>query len=124
MVRFFGVIEYAGVREVIGTPTTDFSFDLSVPVAVTSRSVSVGWRESSRWRMEGMLSRRRGDVGICREGVMVMGRGDSEERSEPFLRKEAEEYGTHGVMGFDEDSEFDGITRGICFERDAFFGVV
>ena len=101
VVRFFGVMVYAGVGEASATGVgATTSFDFSVPVAVTSLSVPVAvtslrvseWREgSSRWRMEGMLSRRRGEVGICSEGGAVMGRGDSVEASEPFRWNETTE---------------------------------
>ena len=121
VVRFLGVMVYAGVGEASATgvgATTSFDFSvpvavtslsvpdgvtslsvpdgvtslsvpdgvtsLSVPVAVTSLRVSERREGSSRWRMEGMLSRRRGEVGICSEGGAVMGRGNSVEASEPF----------------------------------------
>ena len=110
VVRFLGVMVYAGVGEASATGVgATTSFDFSVPVAVTSLSVPDGVtslsvpdgvtslrvserREgSSRWRMEGMLSRRRGEVGICREGGAVMGRGNSVEASEPFRWNETTE---------------------------------
>lgn len=110
VVRFFGVMVYAGVGEASATGVgATTSFDFSVPVAVTSLSVPDGVtslnvpdgvtslrvserREgSSRWRMEGMLSRRRGEVGICSEGGAVMGRGNSVEASEPFRWNETTE---------------------------------
>ena len=62
-----------------------------MPVAVTSLRVSERREGSSRWRMEGMLSRRRGEVGICSEGGAVMGRGNSVEASEPFRWNETTE---------------------------------
>ena len=110
VVRFLGVMVYAGVGEASATGVgATTSFDFSVPVAVTSLSVPDGVtslsvpdgvtslrvserREgSSRWRMEGMLSRRRGEVGICSEGGAVMGRGNSVEASEPFRWNETTE---------------------------------
>ena len=110
VVRFLGVMVYAGVDEASATGVgATTSFDFSVPVAVTSLSVPDGVtslsvpdgvtslrvserREgSSRWRMEGMLSRRRGEVGICSEGGAVMGRGNSVEASEPFRWNETTE---------------------------------
>ena len=119
VVRFFGVMVYAGVGEASATgvgATTSFDFSvpvavtslsvpdgvtslsvpdgvtsLSVPVAVTSLRVSERREGSSRWRMEGMLSRRRGEVGICSEGGAVMGRGNSVEASEPFRWNETTE---------------------------------
>ena len=101
VVRFLGVMVYAGVGEASATGVgATTSFDFSVPVAVTSLNVPDGVtslrvserREgSSRWRMEGMLSRRRGEVGICSEGGAVMGRGNSVEASEPFRWNETTE---------------------------------